>query len=268
MAYNPVPLSQRSRSPWRRGVVYGASGVGKTVFATGSQYYNTFIFDVDDGLDSAASFRGNAQHGVLPCRQANVVPWPVTKRQDFDEGFAWLMPRIQHFPIVVIDTATELQRLILEEVCEKFKIEVPHQAAWGVILYVMESIARAFRHMPCHVLFLAHETEREDPEVKRLTRQPAFQGAFGQQYAKHFSLICRYFVQDVQQKDPVTGLISYSPVRLLNCHKDQVTHAKDRSGGLDKFEVPNLDNMLGKMVRSVLAHGEQPEAVDETAAAA
>lgn len=255
----PVSLSQRSNFPWMKAVVYGASGVGKTVFTCASQHYTTFVFDVDDGAESAAAFKGDPQHGTQATRRDHVLTWRINSSADFDAAYAWLIANQSQFQLVVIDTATELQRLVMGEICQKHKKLVPDQQCWGEILVWMERVARLFRHLPFHVTWVAHEKGLENKDTGRTSWKPNFSGDFAIQYAKHFGLIARYVVTDQQQKDPATEKVSYVPVRALNCQKDECNEAKDRSQALDKWEVPNIDNLIYKWVTAIQQRSESSD---------
>jgi hypothetical protein len=252
----PVALSSRADAVHLKVLLYGASGAGKTVFCCASQQFNTFVFDVDDGAESAAAFKGDPAHGTQSTRKDNVVTWRVTSAADFDAAFAWLSANSQHFQLVVLDTATELQRLLLGEICKKNKQLVPNQACWGEILVTMENIARSFRHLPFHVIWTAHEKGYEDKDMARVTWRPNFSGDFAIQYAKHFGEIWRYVVSDNPVEDPVTKRVSYQAVRAVNTSKDGVTEAKDRSQGLDKWEIPNIDSIFSKAITAIQTKGE------------
>ncbi len=252
----PVTLAQRAQYPYVKAVIYGASGVGKTVFCCNTQQMNVFLFDVDDGAESACAFKGDPAYGTQATRTENVVAWRVNSSQDFDAGYAWLMANRESFQLVVIDTATELQRLLMGEICKKHRKLVPDQQCWGEILVTMEGIARTFRHLDLHVIWVAHEKGVENKDTGRVTWKPNFAGDFAIQYAKHFSLIARYVVTDLQVEDPVTKKISYEPMRALNTNKDETNEVKDRSQALLKWELPNLDHIIAKYVSGVQANRE------------
>ncbi len=130
-------------------------------------------------------------------------------------------------------------------------------ACWGEILVVMENIARTFRHCNFHVVWTAHEKGFEDKDTGRVSWKPNFAGDFAIQYAKHVGEIWRYVVQDQQVQDTASKAVSYTQIRALNCHKDAVTEAKDRSQSLDKWEIPCLDRLISKCVTAVqIAQGE------------
>ena len=111
----------------------------------------------------------------------------------------------------------------------------------------MESSTRGLRSLPVHVTYIAHEIEKTDINgIKSF--KPDFQGQFKDKYAKHFSLIMRYFMTEGQVPD-ANGKMTVQQLRYLNCLPDSSTPGKDRSWGLQKYEDPNLgiDNIFAKM---------------------
>lgn len=234
----PISLDQLV-SPYIKNLVYGGPGVGKTVFCASSQHYRTFYFDVDDGMLSARRFA---------TRPDLIHTWPTRSYADFVAGFQYLTTNVGNYQLAVVDTATELQRQMLNELMVRNKRVLPEQRDWGALLLMMEEVARWFRHLPLHVFWTAHEVEKEDEDTKRTMFRPSFQGQFGREYSKHFSGIFRYQVMDQQVREgDAVKFVSY---RMLNCHRDYVVHAKDRSHSLAKFEEPHLDSIIYKMTSS------------------
>lgn len=246
----PLNLAEL-KQPWIKSVIYGGTGVGKTVFCCQSQQFKTFVFDVDDGAYAASTWLGNPAMGAPATRRDLVDVWPVRSRQEFVAGFDYLTRRADQYQLVVVDTATELQRVVMREVTRG---ALPDQQAWGKGLNAMEELTTMFRHLNMHVIFAAHEIEKEDQELRRLMFRPSFQGAFGSTYARHFSLIARYCLIDTLTLDQNGVVVGTGTARWLNCERDQVTHAKNRGGGLDKWEPPVLDYIINKMVAAAQAN--------------
>jgi hypothetical protein len=239
------PTSLKNYKPFQQQnmLIYGSTGVGKTIFATSSQQFKTFVFDVDLGIDSAV-----AQETT---RKDLVDFWPSSTKKDFMEGCRWLAPKINQYGLVVVDTSTELSRIVMDDLTGGYDNQAQQtQQLWGKLLNFMETLTRTFRNFPCHVLYVCHEVEQMDPRTGMIMYQPDFQGQFKRHYGKHFSFIARAFIYESQSKDPATNATIYTSTRLLNCQRDANTHAKDRSQALDKYELTDLgiDHVLNKMV--------------------
>lgn len=242
----PVSLAT-IQQPWIKIVVFGRSGVGKTVFSCGSQYFRTFVFDIDDGTVAAKMWPRT--------RQDQVDVWPVRTKADFDAAFTWFCSNVQSYGLAVVDTATELQQQVIREAAKQLKMPIPDRQAWGMSLQAMEAIATGFHHLPCHVVWTCHETEREDPEQHRVMFRPSFQGAFQTAYAKHFSAILRLCLQDFATNGVDAAgqaVVQYATHRLLHCDGNQTTHAKNRGGALPEWENPDVDTVLGKMIYAAM----------------
>lgn len=247
----PVSLATIEQ-PWIKLVVFGRSGVGKTVFSCGSQYFRTFVFDVDDGTVAAKMHPRT--------RRDQVDVWPIRSRADFDEAFVWFCQNVGSYGLAVVDTTTELQQQVLREAAKQLKQAIPDRQTWGMALGAMEAIATGFHHLPCHVVWTCHETEREDPEQHRVMFRPSFQGAFQTYYAKHFSAILRLALQDfaINAVDAAgQAIVQYQTHRLLHCDGSQTTHAKNRGGALAEWEVPDVDTVLGKMIQAAMGVSPQ-----------
>lgn len=233
----PVKLSTL-KSTYVSMVVYGGPGVGKTTFACGSTKYNIFLFDIDDGT---ASLRTNPA-----IKQDNIYVKPCKTFTDFLDGLRYLQANIQHFQVVVIDTATELQRIILAEIKEKKKGDGRQQ--WGETLDMMEALTRTFKGLNAHRIFTAHEIEDRNNENQATVYKAAFQGQYGQNniYSKHFDIVMRQFVVDITSKDEAGQNVTTTH-RYLNCQRDERTYCKDRLNVLQKYEHPEFDGIFDRI---------------------
>jgi len=230
--------------------LYGKAGVGKTVFACNSQSTRTFVFDIDDGTFSAKAWRGDPATWTPGTRQDLVDVWPRIKtRKEFEAAFGWFLQNHRRYGRVVLDTATELQNLFLQEIAEKAGHQIPAMQDWGVGLLVMEHLARVMRGLPLDVIWNCHEIIAEEATSRRLMFRPSFKGQFKESYAKHFDLIGRLCLVDHQVKAP-DGTVHFTPQRFLQCRPNQYIEAKDRSNSLTEMEPPILDYVFGKMIHA------------------
>lgn len=252
MANGPVSL-ESIVSPFVSMLIYGKPGVGKTVFGGGSQVFRTFIFDVDKGTLSLASSKTSQRltaNGYPPIHKELIKAWPVSTYSDFEEGLRWFIANEKQFDLVLIDTGTELQRMLVDEIMRKNKHVIPDQRDWGMALTSMEYLTRTLRDMRKHVIMLAHETYSTDQQTLITTHYPNFKGQFAKDYAKHFSVIARYMMIDQQIRNP-DGTMASQTLRFLNCHPDPMSDAKDRSSSLEKYELPILDNVMSKILSAI-----------------
>lgn len=241
----PMSLANMAQTTWQ-GCIYGPPGCGKTVTAMGSQLH-TFAYDVDIGMNSALSWR--VSHG-LPLESCDV--WPVKTIADFDAGTRYLEANIDKYQLIVIDTATELQRIITREVC-KGRSSGPDQREWGTIRTLSENLTVKFRYMPAHLVYTCHEVNKFDADYERDVYRPSFDGRFAFEYAKHFSWIARMVaIQVPTGRNKPDGKPETSVIRALNFGPDPFMHFKDRSGAMRNWEEPQLDSLLIRMMQSTM----------------
>lgn len=239
----PISLAEYKPFTKYNMCIYGATGVGKTIFGASSKTMKTFIFDMEEGIDSASAHRGTNKDLVFF--------WDSSTKAKFMAGVKYLAANVGSFNLVVVDTATELSRIFMEDLVGGIENEKNStQQQWGQLLKFLEAITRMFRALPCHVLYICHEIEFVDAAQNRLIFGPDFQGQFKRHYSKHFSLIARAFVHQTITIDPATNQQILTPVRLLNCQRDSCVQAKDRSQSLDKYEYTDygLDYLFQKMI--------------------
>lgn len=239
------PLSlEELDTPYWRSVYYGGPGTGKTVFASRSQRFKTFVFDVDDGMNSARAFM--TKNGLST---KGVKFWPVRSFADFCRAFDWIDAKQRDWDHCVVDTATELQRILLREVMQQTGHTTADQRDWGNILRMMEDLTVRFRHMELHVTFLAHQMSKADSQDEAEKIRPSFEGAFKEAYAKHFSIIGRMVM--VPQKDKATQEVK--AVHAVNFGPTTNSHFKDRSCSLNLWEEPDIDAIFEKILSSTVS---------------
>jgi phage nucleotide-binding protein len=144
-------LTEGGFDPTRiRFLVYGESGIGKTRFA--STFPKPFFFDIDDGMAS--------------------VDIPVARRRihDWDElvdTFEWISTAEHDFETVVVDSLNEAQVMALSNTVEAFPNirrsyeSLPSQSDYGKMLSDFDNMARHFKSLPAHVVFIAQVTDKE-----------------------------------------------------------------------------------------------------------
>jgi len=151
---------------------------------------------------------------------------------------------------VVLDTATEFQRTLLQQVCDLAKVQVASQREWGIVLNLMDAVTRNLKQLPQHVIFLCHEMQKEDAYYGRTMYMPAFKGAYKEEYGRAFSSVFRFvlFERLVKQAD---GTNVQQIDRWLLTQRDQWSHAKDRFSCLERYELPNIDAIFDKINQSM-----------------
>lgn len=149
---------------WLNELVYGDPGAGKTHhLGTAADHPDTsplLIFDVEGGLTTIR-------------KRMDVDTIPVRNMTDLRQGFNKLYHSIKIDPVtdkpgiyyktVGIDSLSELANLEMKTIMQaafsarpdKVEIEVPSQREWGICRERVRDIVRAFRDLPCNVIYTA-----------------------------------------------------------------------------------------------------------------
>lgn len=140
-------------------LVYGRSGVGKTVFA-GSANKVLFLAPEDDGTMSAKRLGSKAN-------KIKIKSW-----KDLQRAYEWLYDEPDHgFEWVCIDSITEMQnmllRTILDEVVKKNPerdLDIPAIADHQKWQNMFKRFVKAFNALPVNILWTALVRAEEDEE--------------------------------------------------------------------------------------------------------
>lgn len=102
-------------------VVYGRSGTGKTTFAATAPKPMLYIDIKDEGTASIADVKG-------------IDVFEVETFADFEDAYWWLKKNNDgKYKSIVIDTCTQLQMLVIEEILEKKGKNKSRAGEWGTM---------------------------------------------------------------------------------------------------------------------------------------
>lgn len=131
-------------------LVYGESGVGKTVFA--ATWPKVIFVDIDRGLASV-------RHKI-----SRIVCQDWVKLQ---MAYTYLASGNHGFQTVVIDSLNELQKVAMAHVVGAYSgirrsyDSLPSQSDYGKMLDDFDKLVRAFRSLPMHVVFISNVAGKE-----------------------------------------------------------------------------------------------------------
>jgi len=123
-------------------LVYGIVGVGKTVFASTTP--KPLFLDIEGGLLSIAH------------KKVHFVK--IEKMEDLNKVLEFLKFKKHSYETVVIDSLTELQRVILDDTVrdfpeyKRFYYDSPSQGDWGRNIELMNRYVREFRNLNMHTI--------------------------------------------------------------------------------------------------------------------
>lgn len=202
--------------------VYGSAGAGKTSLIR-TIPGKTLILSAESGLLSIADI------------DADVAE--VSSVDDLREAYAFLREGKHDYQWVALDSFSEICEVLLSE--EKAKTKDPRQA-YGAVIEIGTSLARAFRDLPLGVYFSAKAERVKDESTGRVSAALAMPGAkLGAALPYLFDEVFHLF----GAKDKESGELE----RWLQTSGDQRADAKDRSGKLDMYEPADLSHIVAKI---------------------
>lgn len=180
----------------------------------------------------------SAEAGLLSLRDVDIPVIEVASIADVHEAYQFLLSdEGRVFDWVCIDSISEIAEVVLNT--EKKNTKDPRQA-YGALAEQMTDLVRAFRDLPGRNVYMSCKQERtKDEATGALLYGPS---APGQRMAQALP----YFFDEVfalrVEKDP-----EGNTTRWLQTGRDFTHEAKDRSGALDPFELPDLAAIARKI---------------------
>jgi phage nucleotide-binding protein len=215
-------------------LVYGEAGVGKTSLIR-TLPGRVLILSAEAGLLSLSSVADDPRFGV------KVVSTP----EDMREAYEFLYGPDHGFDWVVLDSFSEICEVFLSH--EKAQTKDPRQA-YGKVIEQGTAMGRAFRDLPINAMLTAKEEKTKDESTGRVLVEPSMPGnKLKQAIPFLFDEVFRMVVVD----DPESEEGSQ---RWLQTQPDVRSVAKDRSGLLEQFELPDIGHLVEK-IRNTKAQG-------------
>ncbi|MCP4468898.1 MAG: ATP-binding protein [Halieaceae bacterium] len=207
-----------------KALVHGPAGAGKTVLCATGQMPTLII---------------SAEGGLLSIQDApdNIDTVEVGSIDQIREVYS-MLEQGSDYKLVCLDSLTEIAEVVLAY--EKGQTKDPRQA-YGALIDEMGHLVRAFRDLPAyHVLMTSKQERIKDENNGSMLYIPSMPGSkVAQQLPYWFDLVFAYRVE----KNP-----EGETVRWLQTERDGQHEAKDRSGKLDDFEVPDMAVIISKIL--------------------
>lgn len=207
-----------------KSVVYSIAGGGKTSLAK--------TFDVPTVIISCEA-------GLLSLADTDIPVIEVKSMNDMFEAYNLLSntPEGKRFEAVVIDSVSEIAEVLLAE--EK-KSSKDARAAYGNTSERMMDLLRAFRDLNGrHVLFICKLEKVKDEMTGAFMYGPSMPGQRLGQAVPY--LVDEVFALRVERNE------DGQTVRYLQTTPDTQWQAKDRSGRLAAFELPDMAAVISKI---------------------
>ncbi len=201
-------------------LVYGTPGAGKTYFC--GTFPKPLFIDCNGGL---MTVRAKQVHYVAP--------------ETYAELLTVLSSDLSEFETVILDTSTEAARIALESALALSGRQLPQLSDWALAIERLRRLVRQFMDLPQHIVWTAEEKTTRDEDTGRLFAGPSLPGQLSAEIGAFFD--CVFHLRSVF--NPGSG----KRERRLLTEPDGIYYAKDRTGKLEKFEVPDFPTLWAKI---------------------
>lgn len=245
--------------PYLNAMVYGESGVGKTLLAGTAAYVEelspVLFIDVEGGTTTLSHFGEDAQISIVPDPDEDrPLRWP-----DLQKIYNDLYTGNHPYKTVVIDSLTEMQKLAMNTVLNgvgkmTFEAEgnLPEFKDWHINTEQMRRLVRAFRDLPINTICTALADEVADPRTARsdnprMLKRPSFTKKLAQEIPAFFDLV--FYLYSKQRGE--------SNIRYIQTDKDNNVVAKCRVRGVPMHVTnPDMETLYNMLIRNPPKPGE------------
>lgn len=198
--------------------IYGDAGMGKTTFCSTAP--NPIIV--------------SAEAGLLSLADKDIPVIEVGSYADLKAAFKFLKSN-DDYDTICLDSLSEISEKLLAEYKTQ---EKDKRQAYGRMADDMMELTKGFRNLQKHVIMTSKQALHKDEHTGKITYQPYMPGqAFTQQVPYYFDLVLCIRVD----KDGS---------RYVQTQPDISYQAKDRSGKLNKKEVPDFSKIVDIILHS------------------
>ena len=218
-------------------LVYGESGVGKTVLAASAAEVPEMspVLNID--------FEGGQMSIAAQGLDVDIVR--ISQWNQFQELWVQLRGGKHGYKTIIMDSLTEIfnfmMNQIMREVIEKDSDrdpDVPSVREWGKAGSQMRTLIRLFRDLPVNVIFTALVRQEQDEKSKRQTYWPSLAGKMSREAPGYMDFAFYMYKKDVREGDQTVTK------RLLMCAGNDQYIAKDRSNRLPQImEEPTMQKI-------------------------
>ncbi len=205
-------------------LIYGRSGVGKTVVITTAQ--KPIIISSEKGLLSIAS--------------SNLPVIKVKTISDLEDAYEYIVKHKKKYKTVCLDSISDIAAAVLSDLKKSYKNQMQ---AYGELYDQMVTVIKDFRDLPMNTYFIAQAAEK-DASAGFTTIRPSMPGkALTQQLPYLFDEV---FCMRISEEEDGEG-----GYRYFQTTPDVVRDAKDRSGALLSIEEPDLKKIFKKIKKHI-----------------
>lgn len=215
-------------------LIYGPSGTGKTILVGSAAAVPVLCpvlgTDIEGGMTSLASY----DYGEDTIDLTDVNSF-TEGAESYMRVHKYLTSKENTYATAIMDSATELQQMVLDECLIEARKKEPDLHIWNRVTSKMRKAVRQIRDLPIHVLVTALERQVKDETKGIMVRQPALQGKISEEMPGFFDIVGK-----MEIKKNKAGEV----VRILHFESDGSFVAKDRTGALGKkMENPTMEKI-------------------------
>lgn len=242
MALVFTSVAQAAHTQGVKCLVYGSSGMGKTVLA--ATMPSPVLISAESGILSLKQQNLEKLFGVAnPAICYNMPIIQVQTVDDLTEAYNWAANshEAKAFASVGLDSITEIAEVVLNNA--KRQVKDPRQA-YGELIEKMETLIRLFRDLQSKNVYMAAKMEPMKDELTGVIKYgPSMPGAkLGPKLPYFFDEVFRLGTNKDAQGNSF---------RFLQTQPDLQFEAKDRSGMLDPMEYPMFSSVFSKIAGAV-----------------
>lgn len=181
----------------------------------------------------------SAEAGLLSLRQHDIPFLEITSMAELEEAYRFVAEsdEAKQFDWICLDSISEVGEVVLNY--EKKQTKDPRQA-YGALAEQMGDLIRSFRDLKGKNVYFSCKQERIKDEMSgAMLYGPSMPGAkLAQSLPYFFDEVFALRVENDKEGNPQ---------RWLQTFADAQFHCKDRSGALEQFEVPDLEQIALKI---------------------
>lgn len=229
----------QERSEYLNILIYGDSGVGKTVLAGSADAVPAMrpvlFVDIEGGTESLRNVHPDVE----------VVR--ITSWKEMQSIYDALHEGNHDYRTVVLDSLTEIQKFNMYNIMtdlvkrkEEADPDIPGMREWGKNIEQMRRFVRAFRDLQMHTIFTALMRSDKDNKTGLTTMKPSMSGKVADEVAAFLDVVVYYYVKQVGSGEDAKF------ARLLLTQKTEQQIAKDRTDSLPVVvEEPSMAKLFG-----------------------
>ena len=245
----------QARGQYLNLMIYGDSGIGKTVLAGSSdaviEMSPTLFVDVEGGTESLRS------------RYPNVEVVRVKNWEEMQTVYDELHAGRHAYKTVVLDSLTEIMKFSMYQIMEDLvdrkeeaDPDVPGMREWGKNIEQIRRFVRAFRDLPMNAIFTALAKDDKNPRTGKSKTLPSLAGKVAQEVPAFLDVVLYYYIKRVDDEEK----------RLLLSTPTETVIAKDRTSRLPAvIEDPTMEKIYYHILGKPEPAEEEPDPADLTA---